>query len=85
MWLCRDSAGFDSVAIRDLKIVATIGVGGFGRVELVRVHDVKFDARNSGRHTRTVYAIECRINGPIYVYMYTYTAILVVYCACVCS
>ena len=29
------AAGFESVAIRDLKIVATIGVGGFGRVELV--------------------------------------------------
>ena len=38
--ISREAARLESVSIRDLKIVATIGVGGFGRVELVKTQKI---------------------------------------------
>lgn len=37
----RSVEGLDEVKISDLTIITTLGVGGFGRVELVRIHKYK--------------------------------------------
>lgn len=38
--LFRADQEFMKLKLSDLSIVATLGVGGFGRVELVRSHDL---------------------------------------------
>lgn len=41
MWIflfCRINEEFRNVQLADLRILATLGVGGFGRVELVQIH-----------------------------------------------
>jgi len=42
--LSRINEEFRSVRLQDLRIIATLGVGGFGRVELVQI---------SGDHQRS--------------------------------
>ena len=35
--ICRIHEEFKSLKLQDLRIIATLGVGGFGRVELVQI------------------------------------------------
>ena len=34
---CRIQDGFAQVQLSDLRVITTLGVGGFGRVELVQI------------------------------------------------
>lgn len=65
--LCRINEEFKFVRLQNLRIIATLGVGGFGRVELVQIagdHQRSFALKQMKKaQVKTFATFNCR--GPI--------------------